>query len=127
MSAPAAILMYGRDPQLIDTRRMVLERSGYKVLTTMNLAEIDRITAQSSLDLLILCYTLSMAECDRALASAHSQRPAIKSLVLVAGGSGCSSAQQVDGVFDAMEGPARLISTVGRLVSTPGSTRKHVD
>ncbi len=86
----------------------------------MNLAEIDHNTSQSSLDLLILCYTLSMEECGRALASAHSQRATIRSLVLVAGASGCSSMELADRVFDALDGPAKLVSTVGQLVSTPG-------
>ena len=126
MPAPVIILIYGRDPQLLETRRMVLERTGYTVLTTNALAEIDHTAALHRIDLCILCYSLSMEECGRALALVHSRCPLVKSLVLTSGASGCSSTHLLDQVFDAMEGPAKLISTVNQLVTTPGSTHTQV-
>lgn len=65
MSPPAAILIYGPDPRLIDPRRMVLETSGHMVSTAIKLPEVDRMTSLTHFDLLSLCYTLSMKECGR--------------------------------------------------------------
>ena len=124
MAQTLSILMYGRDAQLLETRRMVLETSGHKVRTTMDLSEIDRIAAFQNFDLLILCHSLSMEQCGRALALAHSRWPSVESLILTAGAAGCTT-PLTERVLDAMQGPAKLISTVGQIAKSEASLPAH--
>jgi hypothetical protein len=55
-----------------------------------------------------------MEESGRALALPHTRWPQIQSLVLIAGDHG-GHYQMLTAVLDAMEGPAKLVSTVARL------------
>ena len=116
MSRTFSILLYGRDPQLLETRRLVLEKSGHRVWATMDINQVDRVTELKAIDLLVFCHSLSSKQCDEALALAHGWWPQVKSLVLTAGVAGCSDALS-DKVLDAMEGPAKLISAVAQLAS----------
>jgi hypothetical protein len=76
-----------------------LEAVGYQVLATIELAGLSRITV--SIDLVILCHTLSLEECGRALALASIQWPIVRTLVL-AEGQLASSKHMLDQVLDAI-------------------------
>jgi DNA-binding NtrC family response regulator len=117
MSPKTSILVYGSDPQLLKTRRWILERADYRVSTAMELDDIVQLFSVEQVSLLILCHTLSTEECGRALALAHSKRPPIQTLALTAGQSGCRLGSS-DEVIDAMEGPVKLLNTVTRLASS---------
>ncbi len=68
------LLLCGLNPQLLDTRKLILERCGYQVSIAFNPVNAQRIIQSRRVDLVILCHSLSTDECDqvRAFASLHS-------------------------------------------------------
>jgi DNA-binding NtrC family response regulator len=80
------ILVYGRDPNVLETRRMVLETTGARVLATTRWEEAQQVIENATVSLLVLCYTLSSE--DRLLILQFAQRvsPEINALVLRADG-----------------------------------------
>jgi len=115
MSFQSLVLMYGHDPDLLRTRRWVLEKTGYKVVTATDLTEIARLAATRTIDLFVLCHTLTLEECGRALALACTRWPRVQSLVLTSGPMGCLSSIS-DKFLDTSAGPAMLVQTIGNLV-----------
>ncbi len=114
MPKSATILIYGHDAQLLETRCMILERAGYSVLTATGLDEFERIPACRRVDLLLLCHSLSMEDCGRSLALAHSRWPQLKSLTLTSGAKRCFTSTLLEQTLDLMEGPAQLLSRIGK-------------
>jgi len=92
-----------------------LKSKGYLVSTITDLADSDSEISLKQFDLLIHCPSLLAEDCDSTLGLTHSRSPLIKSLILIAAASGCSTAQPVDQVLDTMEGPEQLLSTVDHL------------
>jgi len=113
-----SILLYGKDRSLLNTRELILLRAGYRVFTASDLLEIDSVVQGESVDLLILCHTLTLEQCGRALAFGHSRWPFMKSLLLAATDSWCAAGKP-ELVFEAAAGPAELLATVGRLFPYP--------
>jgi hypothetical protein len=105
---------------LLDTRRRVLEASGYQVYVATAFPEIERITSINQISLIIICHSVSTEDCERVLHFANSQLPAIGSLILVTHASNWPVGMRVE-VMYVMDGPAKLVSTVGRLVNHPSS------
>jgi hypothetical protein len=105
---------------LLDTRRRVLEASGYQVYVATEFSEIERITSIKEISLIIVCHSVSMEDCGRVLNFASSRLPAIESLILVTHASNWPVGMRVE-VMYVMDGPAKLVSTVGRLVNHPSS------
>jgi DNA-binding response OmpR family regulator len=68
------VLIYGRDPSLLETRKWIFERAGYRVSAEADLATAEAILATEGPDLYILCHTLSTELRERALKEAHGQR-----------------------------------------------------
>jgi DNA-binding response OmpR family regulator len=113
MVSAISVLVFGQDAQLLETRRWLLEAAGYQVRTTGEYPEVVRILDAESIRLLLLCHTLSAEECRRVLAAAN--RPhGLKTLALTAGMGGCHDHVQTE-VLDALDGPAKFVSTVNRL------------
>ena len=78
--------------------------AGYHVKAASELSQINRILAADPVDLLILCHTLSEAECEGVFAGRELHRPRV--LALTAGGrSGCQARQRIIGMADTMDGP----------------------
>ncbi len=69
-------LIYGSARDLIETRRLVLEHSGFDVTVTLDLEEARALLLERAFDLFILCHSLSHSNCTTALSLAHSLRPA---------------------------------------------------
>ena len=115
MASPIVILMFGLDSHLLQTRRWVLESSGYQVRTAAELSAVDKIISIEKIDILILCHSLSLELCGRALALACSRWPRMKSLILDSSAFKCPS-RRIGEVLDSMEGPEKLIAKVHELV-----------
>ena len=62
MKREATVLIYGRDPVLLETRRLILARSGLKPVTVLDLPQAHRIIKSLNVDLLILCSSVSDEE-----------------------------------------------------------------
>ncbi len=141
------IALYGRDLPLLERRRRVLERSGYNVSVATEWSSLERLMSSATIDLLLLCHTLSMEDCGRAITLAHRGSPEARCLILTAGSSlagGRVRARRRLDVLRVMEGaapdaaampaafptsmpaamPANLLSTVWKLVCVePDATR----
>ncbi len=111
MPTPASVLVFGRDYQLVHTRSLILEKAGFRVRTASSLPEIQQLLSEPTMDLMLLCHSLSPQECNEALLLTHQRWPHIQTIALVSGSSDCGS-KYTDAVMEAIEGPAKLINTV---------------
>jgi DNA-binding response OmpR family regulator len=110
-----AILIYGNDPQLLKTRQWVLEVYGYEVWAASNFSKVQRTIEVNRIDLLMLCHSLSSEECGRAIAIPKPLWPGMKSMVLTAAFLDRHSQLSIR-IFDTMDGPAKLVATVKKLI-----------
>ncbi len=120
MPSSASVLIYGNDPILIKTRRLVLEKASFRVVTATNLAEAYRILSAETVNVFNLCHTLPANDRDCALSLAHSVQPEVKILVL----DGVTSDLAIgtdDTVLSAFTDPRLLISTVQSLTRESGT------
>jgi hypothetical protein len=105
------VLVFGRDYQLVHTRSLILEKAGYHVRTASSLPEIRQLPSEPTMDMMVLCHSLTAQDCAQALIITHERWPRIQTVALVSGSSGCGS-EGADTVMEATEGPAKLISAV---------------
>ena len=115
MLSQTSILVYGRDAQLLETRRRVLELSGAHVWMATDISDIVQLGPAVRIDLIVLCHSLSTEQCDQALALAQSRWPQVQTLVLIAGERGCHTGGS-DHMADVSRGPAYLLNTVAKLL-----------
>jgi len=114
------ILLYGHYATLLQTRRWILEKTGFRVWTATQHAEVEDILNAEPIDLLIIGHTLSANECEKALAVAHELRPRMKTLVLTENSS-MYFPQEQDGAESAGEGPRALIAIARKMVVSGNS------
>jgi DNA-binding NtrC family response regulator len=113
MPTPASVLVFGRDYQLVHTRSLILEKAGFRVRTAASLPDLHQLLAEPTMDVMLLCHSLSTEECDQALALTQQRWPRIHTISLTSGSSGCNS-EPIDAVMNAVDGPAKLIQEVSR-------------
>jgi hypothetical protein len=119
-----SLLIYGLDATLLQTRRWVLEASGYRALTATHWSQFVCIPEQPPISLLILCHSLDKESCCQALKLAGARWPGIQHLVL--GRNLLKSAPGNQQVTLSLEGPVTLISNVNTLVGHRVQTlRQH--
>ncbi|HSY37412.1 MAG TPA: hypothetical protein VK814_16790 [Acidobacteriaceae bacterium] len=116
MSAPASVLVFGHDYQLVHTRSLILEKAGFHVRTAHSLPDLQQLLSEPSIDVMLLCHSLTIEECAEALTLTHQRWPQIQTIALVSGSSDCASAS-ADATMEATEGPAKLISAVRRHIN----------
>jgi hypothetical protein len=115
----ASIVVFGRDPKLLETRRWVLEHAGARVWTVTALSQFELVEPGKPVDVLILCHSLHGDQCAPAIELAEARWPGIKSLGLIAGMHGCHL-EHLDEKADTTQGPAHLVQAVAELVDDPG-------
>lgn len=110
-----SILIYGLNSTLLQTRRWVLQASGYQAQTATELAQFAGIPEQPSVKLLILCHSLDQQSCSDAIELADARWPGIKHLVL---GSNLLNPDPglLESVMLGLDGPSTLIANVNTLV-----------
>ena len=74
-SAHNTILLFGRQPDLLATRRWVLESRGYNIFTAESLVEMASLPKDQSVQVLLLCHLLAPAERTAATALATTRWP----------------------------------------------------
>ena len=116
-----SIVLFGRDAHLLETRKWVLQSLGYRVLTVDRASELLDIPSTPPVALLVLCHTLSARECALGTAQASKRWPQVKKLALVRQGSQ-TPAGMLDQVLETLDGPTRLLATIGELVGYAGSS-----
>ena len=109
------ILMYGRDFCVLDTRRMVLENAGFKVVISQSASEARGMMMSESPALFILCHSLRFEDCEHILRDSHQLRPEMVNLVLTASRPSCPE-ELAEEVLCCQAGPAALIRTVSKVL-----------
>jgi DNA-binding response OmpR family regulator len=111
---PPHILIHGRDLLLLETRRRILERNQYRVTTLLRTIESD-VASLDSIDLMVLCHTLSAADKQTAI-DQYKKAFEDPRLIILSTDSflrSDSANTEVLGVFD---GPIALVASVKRLL-----------
>src|SRR5271155_3967588 len=75
MFEPISLALYGRNRQLLDTRRRLLQEAGYQVWTAEQIPDVFAIIIEERIEVLILCHTLSPEERAWAINFADVQSP----------------------------------------------------
>jgi hypothetical protein len=119
------ILLYGRDAGLLNTRRLVLEASGYRVLVAIGFSAVQKAFAESPIDLLILCQTLNHQECSEALALSVSGWTTTRSIVLTPHYPNGHIETLCESV-DCSARPEKLIVMVGKIAGSPSRPHSHI-
>ena len=112
----AHILIVGQDSSLIETRAWVLQKAGFEATPTQWSAELSSSLRDSSIDLVVLCHSLSDRECHQLLAAIHSTQPAMRALVLTAN-TGDFPEDDRQGVLSAYASPTELIAKVRQMAA----------
>lgn len=89
MRTPPSILLYGQAPELLETRRMVLVHSGFSVVSALSPHAVLSFLNAQTFDLLVLCHTVTSADCEEVLQAVHSLRPETRTLLLGSPASPC--------------------------------------
>lgn len=117
-----SILMYGRDAELLEVRKMVLRTSGNDVLATTNPIDVEVFLRTKAIEVLILCHTVPEGERRRILNLIPLLSPGTKALVLIAGAR--SSPEEHHANLDTMEGPRRLLEAIEQLARDRSSAAR---
>jgi hypothetical protein len=109
--ASASILVFGHDATLLETRRLVLKSVGFRVWTALEATLAIQILLEESIDLFVVCRSVSVEECEALLRTAHTLRPEMKNLVLSMN-SLCTPADRRDTFLTSFLDPRGLISLI---------------
>ena len=71
----SSVLIFGHDSSLLKTRCWMLEQRGLRASTATTLADLRECLKANPFTVLVLCHTLSAAECAEAVAIAHIAQP----------------------------------------------------
>ena len=114
------ILIFGRDSTLLETRGWILERTGALIFSATSLPETEKIAAEHSISLLVICHSVSPEDCEQLLLAMDQLQPNVKKLLMTAN-TPLSPLGQGERTVSAFEGPAALLGTVEDLLrADPG-------
>jgi hypothetical protein len=116
-----AILVYGTDSTLLQTRQWMLESLGYRTLTATELWHFGLIPREPPVQLLVLCHSLTQKDCTEAENLAASRWASIKVLAL-ATAEIKPGLRLLDDPAIALDGPLNFLSTVKNLIGVPPTT-----
>src|ERR1700712_3893045 len=111
MPFPYSVLCYGHDTCLLTTRQQILERAGFATEIVSSQQEFDRCLQEYSVDLALLCHSLTTAQCEHAKRAVHGQAEPTLLLLFSKGRNKCSL-EGVDALFHSGEGPRTLIRVI---------------
>ena len=115
-SKPSA-LIYGWEPVLLETRKLIFQHAGYRVSAVADLTAAEAILATDGPDLYVLCHTLPEEQRERALKGAHEKRPHMRNLILSRGDLEATLGD-TDYVFYALQGPRAMIAAANRILAS---------
>jgi DNA-binding response OmpR family regulator len=109
------ILTYGNDPVLLTTRRLVLEKAGYRVFTTLEFSDAMLVLLNQQIDVLLLCHSLHDDERRGILETAHAITQDVKCVILHY--DGLAVPMENAEVVEGLEGPNTLLRAIGKLLT----------
>jgi DNA-binding NtrC family response regulator len=86
MNSNARVLVVGRDEMLLRTRLMILG-AFFEVKGAGRSSEAVPLIQNDAFDLVVLCHSLTNAECEQLAALAHDQNPRTRILAMSASGN----------------------------------------
>jgi hypothetical protein len=116
------IVLLGHDEHLLATRQWVLQTRGYRVITANHASALQTLPLSPSVQLLVLCHTLSLEEREDAAAAARIRWPGVKCLTLTAD-PGRAPSGILGQLLHTMDGPGRLLSMVTELVGSSAESQ----
>jgi DNA-binding NtrC family response regulator len=111
----SSILIYGNEPILLKTRGHILEKAGYKVLTSRAFAGAMLTLMTQQVDVCVLCQSLTDEERRRFLQTTNALQPEIKCAVLDFE-EGEDPVVEVD-LIRGLAAPTTLLNAVGKLLT----------
>jgi DNA-binding response OmpR family regulator len=78
----SGVLIYGYDPELLETRSWVLERNGFEACTASNIAQAKQTLGAQLIDLVLICHTIPSKERWSAVAAIQAIRPKVKVMLV---------------------------------------------
>jgi DNA-binding NtrC family response regulator len=111
------ILIFGRDPRLLETRAWLLIRTGAVVLSATSLTEVEKTVAIRKISLLVICHSVAPEDCETVLAAVNELQPCMKKLLMTAD-TPLLSLGQAERTQSAFEGPAALLQTVQTMLQS---------
>jgi DNA-binding response OmpR family regulator len=106
----ATILSVSLDSELGKLRAMVLSSAGYAV-TTANSPELATLSLPSQPNILLLCHTLSAAQCDALMVKCREVSPKT-TIVLMTKLGYTACRMKPDIIFESNDGPQALINVL---------------
>ncbi len=116
------IVMYGLDPDLLESRCLVLEAAGYLVCLCTKLIDVTHVIQTKKVDLLILCHSLSFEQSRDAATAMRALWPDIKILSLNNKGLTSHSAMKFETINDFL-GPEVLITKISHILGRRADSR----
>jgi DNA-binding NtrC family response regulator len=110
MESAAHVLIYGRDPYLLETRRQVLRRGGFQVRTIAELAEFSPLQAHE-FKVFVLCHTLDPKQQQEAISVGRQANHTLRTIVMTAFAPEFTL-QEGSYFLSPFEGPEALIALV---------------
>lgn len=108
------VLVVSAETTIRQTRTLLMEDAGYKVVAAESRHKAIQIAQQFDFDLVILDHTLDKHDRVRCVRFIHQAAPATRILVLHKSGADCGA----DLCLDSREGPERLMLCVKTLLAT---------
>lgn len=115
MPSVPSILMFGHYEPLLQSRRSMLERCGLRVYTAVGCPEMRLLICRTRVDLIVLCHTVTLPECEYLLDLAKAEQPETATLLLRAADCNCD-ALDAESVFDIRNGPRSFTDCVRRMI-----------
>lgn len=119
MQTPCSVVIYGREPLLLTTRKLLLESEGFHVCCTETYTATETQLIREPVDVLVLCYTVEAQERRSILSTARLLKPKIKTLVLTIP-TVALEIEDEDHVLEMHKGPVSFIEKVRQLVDSAG-------
>lgn len=109
------VLCFSREAVLLETRQQVLNKR-YSVVGVNSVEEMMALDPGLEFDVVILCHTLSVNDCDFSTQFVRARWPGAKIVALSVEQKSCS--EIADRVVRGLDGPRFLLNTIDQLVAT---------
>lgn len=113
------ILHVGRDLSLLTSRSLILARTGVPVVRCQETSGFDSLLEKHGEGLLVLCHSVSEADCLEVLRKTRQRRPDMKILCMEKGILGSRPGAEGGGPISFTSGPYRLVEKVAELLHVP--------
>jgi hypothetical protein len=107
----ATILFFGTYSLLLNTHRLILERSGFRALSAGCLCDFHIVTENQHIDLCLLCSSLDSEDRDQAISILSTLHPDVPYMILSPGVS-LAGRKAAPPIVNSLAGPEFLLNSV---------------